>query len=95
MNGTLLLTAAPDANARDFLTLRMTSRGIAALVFPPTVRLGPNIAPYWLALGGLVEAALAEERMSPSRREFVAARLPYWDSWARGPHGVISMGDRE
>ncbi len=72
----------PDANARDFLTLRMTGDGVVAIVFPPTVRLGPGIAPSWRRVKNRVEAALAEKRMSPERRRFVAERLPYWDEWA-------------
>jgi hypothetical protein len=74
----------PDFKAQDFLTLRIEGTRVAALVIPPTVRLGPDIAPLWLDVANRPEAALRESRMSPERRRFVADRFAYWDEWARG-----------
>lgn len=69
---------------------------VTALVVPPTLRLGPSIAPSWVSVLNRPEAALGEERMSPERRRFVAERFGYWDSWARDgrPHGY-QVGDWE
>jgi hypothetical protein len=73
----------PDANARDFLTLRQEGTGVTALVVPPTVELGPAIASIWVDVKGRPEAAIKEMRMSPERRNFVASRFSYWDAWVR------------
>jgi hypothetical protein len=87
---------APDANARDFLTVRLTNVGVEAITFPPTVRLGPGIAPSWLRVRNRTEVALAEERMTQERRRFIALRLPYWDHWAaQQDRGWERMGDWE
>lgn len=85
----------PDHNARNFLTLRKAGNDTAAIVFPPTVRLGPGIATTWLEVGNRIEAALAEERISPERRRFLADRIPYWDAWARRGDIAYQVGHWE
>ena len=85
----------PDYNAQDFLTLRKERDQVVALVVPPTVRLGPGIAPSWLTVMGRPEAALRELRMSPERRAFVAERFVYWDEWVRKGGHSWRGGDLE
>lgn len=85
----------PDYNARDYLTLKMRGTNVVAAVVPPTVRLGPAIAPSWLPVMNRPEAALRAERMSPERRRFVADRFAYWDTWAQSESPAYQVGDWE
>lgn len=86
----------PDYNARNYLILRKKDgEWVAATVVPPTVQLGPGIAPLWLPVTGRPEAALRELRMSPGRKRFVAERFVYWDEWARSDSRFFQVGDWE
>jgi hypothetical protein len=85
----------PDYNARDFLTLRMDRGQVTAVVVPPTIRLGPDIAPCLLDVAKRPEAAMRELRMSPERRRFVAGRFAYWDEWVRSGGSAWRGGDCE
>ena len=85
----------PDYNARNFLTLKMDRGHVTAVVVPPTIRLGPDLARTWLGVANRREAALRESRMSPERRLFVAERFAYWDDWARSGGQSWRGGDCE
>lgn len=96
---TVLITfdnLVPDANADDFMSLRRRGQRVVAITVPPTFRPGPNLGLDILDVEGRVEAVRRESRMTQSRREFLAKRIPYWDSWMKsGARGMISTGDRE
>lgn len=77
----------PDYNAQDFLTLRMDRGQVTAVVIPPTIHLGPHVAPTLVRVANRAEAAMRESRMSPERRRFVADRFAYWDEWVRSCSG--------
>ena len=87
----------PDYNAQDFLTLKMTRTQVTAIVVPPTIRLGPHIAPSLVSVVNRPDAAMRESRMSPERRRFVAERFAYWDEWVRkcGASRAWKLGDWE
>ena len=86
----------PDRNASYCMTLRHGTAGIEATTVPPTIRLGPAHAHSWLHVRGREAAARAERRMSVRRREFVARRFSYWDSWAKRPDSNFCvMNDSE
>jgi hypothetical protein len=85
----------PEYNARNYFTLHKSGNDIQAVVVPPTVRFGPAIAPSWLRVRNREEAARAQERLSPERREFLASRFAYWDQWARREMRAYQTGDWE
>jgi hypothetical protein len=79
------------------LTVRAIGAGrYRALVAPPTMTLGPNIAERLLVLENLELAIDSSEGWSPERRVFVKSRLPYWRDWAKsGQKGWVTVGDQE
>lgn len=81
----------------DALTVRAVNSGrYKAISVPPLFELGPMLAD-WLSLIEGVDTCLASTPLiSEERRQFLIARLPYWQEWGRnGQRGVIYSGDRE
>jgi len=85
----------PDYNTRNYLSLKKSGDDVIALVVPPTIRLGPGLAPDLHLVKGRKEAALREDRMSKERREFVARRFSYWDEWSKGSTHFYDASDSE
>lgn len=87
------LTYEPKAN--QMLTVRHTATGYDVLHVPPTYWLGPSMFHYEMPLAGRVAAADRNPLISDERKTFMRQRIPYWETWDRGPKGIISTGDRE
>jgi hypothetical protein len=52
------------------------------------MRLGPNIAGAWRGIDGFPHAVMANEWISPERKQFLIQRLPYWQRWATSPKPI-------
>lgn len=74
---------APDANARDDITVRVTARGYYAKAVQPSMRLGPGNSAGLAIIRNLPRAIASEPLMSARRRKFLLERLPYWRAFDR------------
>lgn len=87
---------SPSYDARDMMCVSKRGAEYVAVSIPPTIQLGPLLAEAQAPIQEKESAAGRCSWASPERREFLARRFPYWDSWARaGARGVISIGDVE
>jgi hypothetical protein len=90
---------SPSDHYTDLLSVRLTPRGYRAISIPPTLTLGPTTAEHHSLLLDRSEAIDACPYLSPTRKEFLKERWPYWDRWIadheRGRRGLIRVRDAE
>lgn len=75
---------APDADARDDITVRLAGGQLRAKHIQPTLRYGPGNSQGLAVIRGL-PAAIGASQLSPERRAFLLERLPYWQKYDAQP----------
>jgi hypothetical protein len=86
---------APQADASNFLCVKMDVDQYVAVTVPPTLRLGPCDAH---SLANIKEKGAAVARspyLNADRKQFLMERFPYWDGLAVKGIGVHSTADWE
>jgi len=83
----------PQRDLSQYLCAKLDSSGYRAISIPPTLQLCPNFADYWKLIRDKEQAVLSNRYLSKIRKNFLATRWPYWDSWS--PSGIINGADRE
>ncbi len=89
---------APDYNCREFLCARINSPGeYSAITWPPTGTLSPAFARDRRKIADIKTAIEAAGWVTAERRDFLLARLDYWNAWAAttGVRAGIISGERE
>ena len=80
----------------NFITIKRTQAGYEAVSVPPTLKLDPLYAPFWVDIRNKQAAIQRCEWMTPERKAFLCERIEYWDEWSRRDNrGVIHVGDAE
>lgn len=85
----------PQADASNFLCVKLDFERYVAVSVPPTLRLGPTDADYMAIIKEKEAAAARNSRLSHDRKRFVIERFPYWDALAGQRMGVRYSGDWE
>ncbi|WP_082102628.1 Shedu anti-phage system protein SduA domain-containing protein [Sphingomonas sp. Ag1] len=86
---------AYEPKAEELLSLRHKKTGYHVRHIPPTYWMGPGMFHYWEPLKERLKAVANSPLIDPARRDFLQRRIPYWEKWSKGPHGITSNGDRE
>jgi hypothetical protein len=90
-NNQIVVTFDGLKAARDcagYICISQRGDRFRALSIPPTMRLGPSIAGAWHGIDGFPDAVMANEWISPERKQFLIERLPYWQRWATSPKRI-------
>ena len=86
---------SPSRDQADYLCIRLRQGHVSVVTFPSTGRIGPNIAPEWVGIGGFEQAIERSSAISLQRKAFLRRRIPYWLQWAQERRGIIFTGDWE
>lgn len=86
----------PIKDHDQYMTAKFRNGRYEALSMPATLELGPLWAPHRSKIEGKDLAVDKTPYMADDRKEFVKARLGYWDKWAAdGRTGIMGIGDAE
>lgn len=86
---------AYDSKAEELLSLRHNKTGYHVRHIPPTYWMGPGMFHYREPLKDRLKAVAKSPIIDADRAQFLLERIPYWENWWKGPHGMCSHGDRE
>jgi hypothetical protein len=76
----------PNAKVHEDLCVRVDSSGYTAVSVPPTMTLGPLYADRRVIVAAKEAAVRHNQYLTTDRKDFLCARLPYWDTWACQGH---------
>ncbi|QQE78378.1 Shedu immune nuclease family protein [Alicyclobacillus sp. SO9] len=87
---------SPQFEARNFLCSKVENRQYVAKSIPPTLELGPSLAPYHALIHSKEAAAERNRLLTKERKDFLKSRFAYWDNYAmQVSRGIANTGDRE
>ena len=85
----------PARDCEGYPCATKTGGRYRVLAVPPRLRFGPMVAREWRFGEEFPEAIMANEWISPERKQFLVQRLTYWDRWGRKPEPRITRVDWE
>lgn len=89
----------PDKSMESTITVHNRGRARFEVKWiPETFRIRPSNIRKHIDMKGLAEAVQRNPRISQERRDFLAARFPYWLEWKHGSdtkHRLSNLGDFE
>lgn len=65
----------------DYITVKMTKKGVYAITMPPTCMISPDIIGYWSHIKNLPNFFLDSPSLSQERKEFLIERFNYGLKW--------------
>ena len=86
----------PIKDHDQYRTAKFRSGRFEAVAMPASLEMGPLWAPNRSKIEGKDLVVDRTPYMADDRKEFVKARLGYWDKWAAdGRTGLMGIGDAE
>ncbi len=86
----------PDEELKNCICVKVDGKGYRAIYIPPTIELSPWVAADFALIRDKQVALKSSKGFNKVRKQFIAKRWPYWDTWAMsGKGGVMGPVDTE